>query len=118
MRLDALLQRFPMRLERPPELWEAETDEAHFVDLVSIMQSSMIGELVLNVNNVVVQPPDDGEPGSIPEGEFVAVTVRGTAGPAFDGVDGRLMAHGARHAYTRRQSGMDSVTAFLNRCVR
>jgi hypothetical protein len=72
----------------------------------------------LNVNNVVVDYAGDDEPGhrSVPEGEFVALSVIGPggAGPTT-GIEASLIAAGARHAYVQRAHGRDSITVFLDR---
>ena len=91
-----------------------------------------LGDLTLNVSNVVVEPDeDDGEVEWIPDGEYVAITVRGAGawdddtwragqgpttgllcnvGPAADGA-------GAVYAYTRDLVPEGSVTALLPRLL-
>ena len=70
-----------VKVERPPALWEADTETEPFLALLGELIALGLGRgnelagLTLNVANVVVEPDD--EDGSIPEGEFVAITVRG-----------------------------------------
>ena len=134
MDLEALLRAHGfMRVERPPELGEVDTDDEPFLRMLGEMIAAGLGrgnelaELTLNVSNVTVEPDD--EDGSIPQGDYVAVTVRGAGtweddlwrtgqgrtrgllsniGPAAD-------AAGAVHAYARDLGGGGSVTAFLPR---
>ena len=90
------------------------------------------GNLTLNVSNVVVEPDEDDEEVEwIPDGEYVAITVRGVGawnddtwrvgqepptgllsdvGPAAD-------AAGAVYAYTRDLVAEGSVTVFLPRLL-
>jgi len=56
MRLDALLRAHGfMRVERPPQLWEADTDDERFIPLlgemiaVSLARGAKLEELTLNV---------------------------------------------------------------------
>jgi hypothetical protein len=87
MKFEALLLAHGfMKTERPPEIWEAETKDLHFIPLLGemiaagICGGSPLEELTLNVSNVVVQPDTSEEAGQgrrPPEGEYVAVTVRG-----------------------------------------
>jgi hypothetical protein len=70
-----------VKVERPPTLWEADTETEPFLALLGELialglgRGNELADLTLNVANVVVEPDD--EDGSIPEGEFVAITVRG-----------------------------------------
>jgi hypothetical protein len=89
-----------MRTERPPEIWEADTEDVRFLPLLGEMiAAGLVGgaelaDLTLNVSNVsnvvwlVDEAPDDtgvrepsepARPTDPPTGEFVAVTVRGRA---------------------------------------
>jgi hypothetical protein len=85
MDLDGPLRaRASLKVERPPVLWEAETEVEPFLALLDQMialglgRGNELGDLTLNVSNVVVEPDqDDEEMGWIPGGEFVAITVRG-----------------------------------------
>jgi len=137
MRFDALLRAHGfMRVERPPEIWEADTEDVRFLPLLGEMIAAGLGtgtplaELTLNVSNVVVEatPGDDS---SLPRpGEYVAVTVRGQAdygpdatwpGPSAAGstllqrLEERLTTAGARYAYVRRLPPTGSLTVFLSR---
>jgi hypothetical protein len=122
-----------LRVERPPALWEADTEVEPFLALLGELIALGLGRgnelagLTLNVANVVVEP--DNEDGSIPEGEFVAITVRG--GGSWDddtwrpgtepttatlrGVGSAAGAAGAVYAYTRNLGDEGSVTVFLPR---
>ena len=89
MRLEALLRAHGfMRVERPPELWEADTDEAHLIPLLgemiaaSLARGGVLEELSLNAANVRVE--DDG--GDPSPGEYVALTVRGKVAWEADAV--------------------------------
>ena len=140
MRLDALLAAHgAMRIERPPELWEADTDDTRVVPLLDAMlaaalsQGAARADLTLNAANVVVAPPDDGEEAGPPlPGEYVAVTVSGpidfgpdAVWPSPPGRSGGLLAQladrladaRARFAYVRRLSGHGAVTVFLSRAA-
>jgi hypothetical protein len=79
-----------MRVERPPLLWDPETDLEPFIRLLGEMiaaglmrNGNVLSELTLNVANVTVEETDDsgsleaGASGSVPHGDFVAITVRG-----------------------------------------
>jgi hypothetical protein len=138
MRLDELLRaQSGVRVERPPELWEAQTDEASLVPLVGDMLAAgvsvggLLSELVLNVSNVVFEIADDDPgPHTPPVGEYVAVTVCGPvdlgpdsvwdgSGSRGDGLLGRLhdrlVTAGARFAYVRRIPPEGSVTVWFPR---
>lgn len=138
-----------MKTERPPEMWEADTDDVRFLPLLGEMIAagigggSPLGDLTLNVSNVVVFDPRDAigaceRTGSAdaascqpPPGEFVAVTVRGRTdlgpdqswspsrplppGLLLGRLGERLVEAGARYAYVRRTPGEGSVTVFLKR---
>jgi len=91
-----------------------------------------LGDLTLNVSNVVVEPDqDDEEVEWIPGGEYVAITVRGAGawnedtwragqGPAsglLRDVGPAAEAAGAVYAYARDLAPEGSVTALLPRFV-
>ena len=126
MKLDALLGKFPsLKLERPPELWDAETVEASLIELIEALIAATAAD-TLNVNNMAVEPDEDEDRGSIPEGEFVAVTVSGSDGSEPDGtwpgnsklltgLERKLIYAGAQYAYVRSIRGRGSVTVFLDR---
>ncbi len=122
-----------LKVERPPLLWEADTELDPFLALLGELiafglgRGNELAELALNVSNVVVEP--DEERGSVPEGEFVGITVRG-AGSWDDDVWrpgteptttslrelGRAaQAAGAVYAYERDLGPEGSVTVFLRR---
>ena len=143
MKLDALLRAHGfMKVERPPELWEADTDDTRFIPLLGEMiAAALVGggelsELTLNASNVSVEPDDDpDEPQGVapPAGEFVAVGVSGRIdlGPdgrwspgqpstaaLLDRLTERLTVAGARFAYVRRTPPTGSITVVLPRLPR
>ena len=126
-----------MRIERPPELWEVDTEDIRFLPLLGEMiaaglsAGASLGELTLNASNVVVEASEDEGHACRPApGEYVALTVKG---PADFGPDGswvptaggqggiacrfgeRLETAGARYAYVRRLAGRGSFTVFFSR---
>jgi hypothetical protein len=135
MRLEALLRAHGfLRVERPPELWEADTDEAHLIPLLgemiaaSLARGGVLEELTLNAANVRVE--DDG--GDPTPGEYVALTVRGKVAWEADAVwlpgrpwrvawledlTARLAPAGARCGYIRNLAPGGSITVFLPRLV-
>jgi hypothetical protein len=137
MRLDALLRAHGfMRVERPPQLWEADTDEERFIPLLgemiaaSLARGGKLEELTLNVANVTVPPPEPGDTGGPAAGDYVAVTVRGEVAweadatwtperpwtlPWLDDLTLRLAPAGVLYAYIRNGNTDSSVTAFLSR---
>jgi len=142
MHFDALLRAHGfMRVERPPEIWQADTEDVRFVPLLGEMIAAALAggaalpELTLAVSNVVVAADDeDDDGGAAPlPGEYVAVTVKGTTDLGPDdtwradrqGSSGqlarlheRLVVAGARYAYVRRLPPAGSITAFLSRADR
>jgi hypothetical protein len=129
-----------MRIERPPLLWDADTEDLRFLPLLGEMIAAALGkgtplaELTLNAANVVVEPSPDagGEPAAPPlPGEYVAVTVSGVAdfGPdaawtraerkrtngLLERLSSSLETAGARFAYVRRIGDHGSFTVFLDR---
>ena len=139
MRLDALLRAHSfMKIERPPELWEADTDDVRLLPLLGEMIATPLSygirleELTLNASNVVVEPDEDGaEQQLFPlPGEYVALTVSGqvdigpdeTWHPAASGgqellsrLHQRLETAGARFAYVRRIPPDGSITVYFAR---
>jgi hypothetical protein len=125
-----------MQVERPPELWEADTDDEPFLHMLGEMiviglgRGNELADLILNASNVTVEADDHEHDPRLPEGDYVALTLRGAGvwdddtwwagqgpttgllthvGPAAD-------AAGAVFAYTRHlgtEGG--SVTALLPR---
>lgn len=138
MRLEPILRAHAyMKVEQPPELWEADTEDTRFLPLLgdiiaaALSTGTALGELTLNASNIVVDPPEDGEDSQVPEpAEYVAITVRG---PTDFGPDDkwhrsvpprlgllcrlqhRLEAAGARFAYVRRIPPEGSFTVFFSR---
>lgn len=127
-----------LKVERPPTLWEAETEVEPFLALLGQMialgrgRGNELGDLTLGVSNVVVEPDEDDEEAEwIPAGEYVAITVRGAGawsedtwrageGPAtglLRDVGPAAEAAGAVYAYARDLAPEGSVTALLPRLV-
>jgi len=128
-----------MKIERPPELWEADTEDTRFLPLLGEMIAAALvggpplGELPLSAANVVGERSDDGEAMEVPRpAEYVAVTVRGStdlgpddtwhpSAPHRPGLlfrlSDRLETAGARYAYIRRTLPEGSITVFFSRLV-
>jgi len=124
-----------MKVERPPLMWSPDTEDEPFLLMLGEMialglgRGTELADLTLNVSNVTVDPGEDEEGESIPEGDYVAVTVRGAgvweddlwrAGQgATTGLLGNVVtaahAAGAVYAYTRNLGSEGSVTALLPR---
>jgi hypothetical protein len=140
MRLEPILRAHAsMRIERPSELWEAETEDSRLRSLLDEVLAAALangtppGQLTLNASNIVVEPPEDGEESGVPRpAEYVALTVRGPidlgpddtwrpSEPHRPGLLGRLHPHleraAARFAYVRRTPPEGSFTAFFSRRV-
>lgn len=83
MKLDALLRAHAfMRVERPPELWEIDTDDDTGVILTlgemivaGLVRGTDLADLTLNASNVVIERSAASD--HLPAGEYVALTVRG-----------------------------------------
>lgn len=139
MKLDALLRAHGfMNVQRPPLLWDADTEDTRFVPLLGEMIAAALaggGELsalTLNASNVSVDladDPDDAGSGP-PPGDFVAITISGATDLGPDGswnpgrsssvallnrLTDRLAVAGARYAYVRRMPPTGSITVFLAR---
>jgi hypothetical protein len=124
-----------MKVERPPLMWSPDTEDEPFLLMLGEMialglgRGTELADLTLNVSNVTVETDEEGE--WIPEGDYVAITVRGDGawdddvwrtgqgpttglladvGPAADGA-------GAVYAYTRNLGSEGSVTALLPRLL-
>lgn len=124
-----------LRIERPPLLWESTTTDERVIDLLDTLVAAVrnagapLDTVTLNVSNVVVEPPDDGDEMEVPKpGEYVALTVFSPTdlGPDAiwhgDGGSGLLMSLDAelrnarvQYAYIRCLRHHGSVTAFLHR---
>ena len=136
MDLEALLRAHAfMRVERPPRMWSPDVEDEPFLLMLGEMialglgRGNELAELTLNVSNVVVEPDEEG--GSIPEGDFVAITVRGTGdwddhtwragqGPTTGmlcNVGPSADTAGAVYAYTRDLGSEGSVTVLLPRLL-
>ncbi len=138
MELGALLRAHAfMQVERPPELWAADTQDEPFLRMLGEMiviglgRGNDLAELVLNVSNVTVEADDELDHGWVEPGDYVAVTVRGSGtwdddvwragqgpttgllvnvGPAADEA-------GAVYAYTRNLDAEGSVTTLIPRLI-
>jgi len=124
-----------MRVEQPPQLWEAEAVDTTLVPLLGEMVAwrlslgAQLPDLLLNASNVVVHEDDFEQRDPVP-GEYVALTVMGEGAPETDAVWSprraagsgvlkrlaqRLADAGARFAYTRSFDGKGTITVFLAR---
>ncbi len=125
-----------LRVERPPTVWTPETELEPFIRLLGEMiaaglvrSGQELGDITLNVSNVTVEPRAAGP---LPEGDFVAITIRSAGdwspqtswdprvGPAPQLVNADLrsaaVAAGVAYGYTRTLAdGEGSVTVFLRR---
>lgn len=135
--LEALLTSHAfLRVERPPELWALDAELEPFISLLGEMiaaglvrNGQRLEEVTLNVSNVTVEP---SAAGSLPEGDFVAVTIRSegdwrpevTWHPEQDAPDPLVSADlenaaraaGAAWAYTRALADSEGcVTVFFPR---
>jgi hypothetical protein len=138
MKLEPLLRAHEfMKVQRPPELWDPDTEDVRLVPLLGEMIAAglsggcPLADLTLSASNVVVNASDPAEGAMIPDvGEYVAITVSGrtTFGPddRWDPtarssaglllrLRDRLTAAGARFAYIRSVPPTGSFTVFLAR---
>jgi hypothetical protein len=69
-----------LRTEAPPEPWQPDADDGTFFGLLGEMivagltRGNELGDLTLSFSNVLVEP---SAAGPLPEGEMVAVAIRG-----------------------------------------
>jgi len=135
MKLDGIIRAHEfMHIERPPILWEADTQDEVFIRLLgemisfALQRSRDVSSLTLNVSNVVVDPAASND--RTPAGEYLAVTVRGpgpgtpeliwgpnaplTFGP-FGYLDEAASKARAVLVYTRDLGEEGSITTFLRR---
>jgi hypothetical protein len=135
MELDAILRANEfVRVERPPSLWEADTDEVGVIRLIGEMiaaglgRGNDLGDLVLNASNVTIEP--GSEPTGVAAGDYVALSVRGggdwgpewtwrpgetTSNKVFCHVEAEATGARAVWAYSRTLEGEGSVTVFIRR---
>ena len=140
MRFDEILTAHGfMRTERPPLMWEADTDDERFIPLlgemivVGLNAGNELAQLTLAVSNVTVEEEEGPEDSPwVDPGDYVAVTVRGPGrwsddvwrsgdGPTrgmLVNVAPRADDAGATYAYTRALDGEGAVTVFLRRLAR
>ena len=126
-----------MKVERPPLMWSPNTEDEPFLLMLGEMialglgRGTELADLTLNVSNVTVERDEEDEDvESIPDGDYVAVTVRGagvweddlwragrgaTTGLLGNVVAAAADAAGAVYAYTRNLGSEGSVTALLPR---
>jgi hypothetical protein len=125
-----------MRVERPPLLWEADTEEVAFLELTGEMIASALGrgnelsDLVLAASNVAVDA--DAATDKLSIGEFVAITIRGSgdwspemvwtpASPRSSNwtcnVERAAPKARAEYAYVRTHREGGSLTVFLRRLL-
>jgi hypothetical protein len=136
MNLDALLRAHSyMIIERPPSLWEAETDDVRLLPLLGEMivvglgRGNQLAQLTLNASNVTVE---EGGPGGVAEGDYVALTIKApgdwrpewvwpsessAGGTLYGNVQARLADSGAVWAYSRAFKKWGSLTVFFRRAV-
>jgi hypothetical protein len=139
MRFDEILTAHGfMRTERPPLMWEADTDDERFIPLlgemivVGLNAGNELAQLTLAVLNVTVESEEEDDPEEPPRvepGDYVAVTVKGPGrwsddvwrsgdGPTrgmLVNVASRADDAGAVYAYTRDLGSEGAVTVFLRR---
>src|SRR5215475_1814963 len=135
MKLDGIVRAHEfMHIERPPVLWEADTEDEVFIRLLgemiafALQRSKDVSALTLNVANVVVDPHAAG--GRMPVGEYLAVTVRGPGsgtrelvwGPnspltfaPFGDLDKAALNSRAVWVYSRYLGEEGSITAFFRK---
>ena len=125
-----------MKVERPPLMWSPDTEDEPFLLMLGEMialglgRGTELADLTLNISNVTVDPDaEDDEGEAIPEGDYVAITIRGAGvwedhlwragqGPTTGllvNVGPAANAAGAVYAYTRNLGSEGSVTALLPR---
>jgi hypothetical protein len=135
MKLDGIVRAHEfMHIERPPVLWEADTQDEVFIRLLgemisfALQRSLDVSTLTLSVANVVVDPHAVRE--DMPAGDYLAVTVRGpgsgtpelvwgpnaplTFGP-FGDLDKAALKSRAVWVYSRNLGEEGSITAFFRR---
>ena len=137
MDLEAHLRSYAfMKVERPPMMWSPDTEDEPFLLMFGEMialglgRGTELADLTLNISNVTVDPDaEDDEGEAIPEGDYVAITIRGAGvwedhlwragqGPTTGllvNVGPAANAAGAVYAYTRNLGSEGSVTALLPR---
>jgi hypothetical protein len=117
-------------------MWSPDTEDEPFLLMLGEMialglgRGTELADLTLNISNVTVDPDaEDDEGEAIPEGDYVAITVRGAGvweddlwragqGPTTGllvNVGPAANAAGAVYAYTRNLGSEGSVTALLPR---
>ena len=122
-----------LRVERPPERWEADADDEPVLRMVGEMiaaalaRGAELSAIVLRANNVTVESEEDDRPPAV--GDYVVLSVlaegdwmpesvwapaRGAALVNAD-LDAAARGAGVRYAYTRQESQIGSVTVFLPR---
>ena len=122
-----------LRVERPPELWEADADDEPVLRMVGEMiaaalaRGAELSAIVLRANNVTVESEEDDRPPAV--GDYVVLSVlaegdwlpecvwapaRGATLVNAD-LDAAARGAGVRYAYTRQESHIGSVTVFLPR---
>ena len=136
MNLELLLRAHGfMKVEYPPQMWDADTEDEDFLRVLGEMIAIGLGrgnepaDLMINVSNVTAEADEEG--GWIPPGDYVAVSVRGAgtwdedvwrAGQAsaaglLSNVGPAADTAGAVFAYTRNLGSGGSVTALFPRLV-
>ena len=138
MRLEPILRAHRyMWIQRPPELWEADTEDSRLLQLLgetiaaALASGAPLDQLTLNVSNVIVEPPEPGDEPMAPQpADYVAITVSGScdlgpddtwhpAAPCRRGLlfkfHALFVAARARFAYVRRVPAGGSLTVLFLR---
>jgi hypothetical protein len=122
-----------LRVEKPPEVWEIAGDDRGFLRLLGelivagLARGNALGDLLLNVSNVVVEVDTPGA--APPGGRFVALTVSGMGdwepelvwtpersvirGVVGVDLDAAFRSAGVPYAYVRAGTEGGSVTTYL-----
>jgi hypothetical protein len=125
-----------MRIERPPQLWEADAELEPVIRMMGEMLAlalrhhNDLAALTLNASNVTVESPG---PEGVAPGDYVALSVSGpgadwedlrwipgspaTTFDQFGDLGRALHGAGVRFAYTRKLEEGGSVTTFLPRAM-
>ena len=131
-----------LRVERPPELWEADVGDVALVRVLGEMiaaalaRGAALGDVVLRANNVTVEGGtgcETDESGPPAPGDYVALSVVGEQGNWVDAtrwpggasggpllsedLEAAISAAEIPFAYSRSDGAGGSVTVFLRRAT-
>jgi hypothetical protein len=122
-----------MLIERPPLLWDADTEDVRLLPLLGEMivvglgRGNALAQITLNAANISIE--QDG-PRGLAAGDYVALTIKaagdwrpewvwppglGATSNIYCNVEARLAESGAVYAYSRASSGQGSLTVFFRR---